>query len=49
MFVGIYPDHDSTLQKQFDALHQQFVRFCQSFLVTNQYDISNYDDDMRIL
>lgn len=49
MFVGIYPNHDSNLQDKFNSLSQKIAKFCHPYLVTNQYDIGKYDEDMRVL
>jgi len=48
-FVWIYPDHDKEKQQSFDQLSNSLKNLCQSYLITNQYDISSYDEDDRIL
>ncbi len=49
VFIGIYPDHNKEFQEAFEQYKALIPTDFNRYLVTNQYDISTYDDDDDIL
>lgn len=48
-FVGIYSVHNQEIDTQFVTLRASLEKNCDSYLVTNQYDIAKYDKDEHVL
>jgi hypothetical protein len=49
VFIGIYPDHNQEFQSAFVSFKEQLPENYNRYLITNQYDITAYDDDDDVL